>query len=57
MALRGLSFGLLVLAGSAVLARPEHKQSLKRYYGDALPAAVAACSTCHVVPPGVCLRA
>lgn len=53
MALRGLSFGLLVLAATAAFARPEHKQSLKRYYGEALPAALVACSTCHVVPAGV----
>ncbi len=41
--------GIVVLAASTVWGRPEHKQSLKRYYGEAIPASAYHCATCHAV--------
>jgi len=41
--------GLLLLASAdAAVALPPYKQALKRVYGDALPQAMQACSTCHL---------
>jgi hypothetical protein len=34
-------------------AKPQHKQSLVRYYGSYLDSSLRHCSTCHVVPSGV----
>ena len=51
--MRNLCCLVIALAATTAFARPEHKQSLKRYYGEAIPAAMAACSTCHIVPEGV----
>lgn len=33
-------------------AKPQHKESLAKYYGSRLAAELKACATCHVVPPG-----
>src|SRR4051812_6540015 len=43
-----LLIGICCTASTA-WGRPEHKQSLKRYYGDAIPAAAYRCATCHDV--------
>ncbi|MCZ6793225.1 MAG: DUF1549 domain-containing protein, partial [Planctomycetota bacterium] len=43
-----LVLAALVLAAPGVLAKPAHKRSLKKYYGDLLPPALHDCTTCHV---------
>ena len=39
---------LLLFIADGAAARPPYKQGLKRSYGDALPQAMQACSTCHL---------
>ena len=39
---------LLLFLTDGAAARPPYKQGLKRSYGDALPQAMQACSTCHL---------
>ncbi|HJT34936.1 MAG TPA: DUF1549 domain-containing protein, partial [Pirellulales bacterium] len=41
-------FVILLLSPASAWARPPHKQSLKRHYGELLPAKLFACSTCHL---------
>lgn len=39
---------LLLLLADFAVARPPYKQALKRAFGDSLPQAMHACSTCHL---------
>ena len=39
-----------LLGPASLEAKPAHKQSLKREYGDLLPRALDACTTCHLSP-------
>ncbi|HEX5442487.1 MAG TPA: DUF1549 domain-containing protein, partial [Pirellulales bacterium] len=41
---------ITLLASATSSARPPHKQSLRRHYGELLPARLFACSTCHLTP-------
>src|SRR5262245_37518156 len=46
---RSLLLIVVCCMASTAWGRPEHKQSLKRYYGEAIPAAAFPCTTCHEV--------
>jgi len=47
--IRAALLTIIALHGAAALeAKPAHKQSLKRRYGDLLPRALDSCTTCHL---------
>lgn len=45
---RWLSWFVILVLAAPASARPPHKQSLRRHYGELLPAKLFACSTCHL---------
>jgi len=42
----------MTLGATAAWAKPQHKESLARYYGSYLDASLKRCALCHVVPEG-----